>query len=367
MTLPDANKARLSALRRNFTDMELQALLVTRPENRRYLSGFTAGDPQLDESSGCLFITSRRQYILTDFRYKIEAQREAPGFDVLIYSAGAIKSLTGLIARHKILRMGIEEDHMTVKAFRQLREQTGIEPVSTSGLVEDLRSSKDESEVKTIKRALRITETALIRTLQFLEPGRTELEISRFLEQAMLDLGAEGLAFDNIVASGPNAALPHAVPTNKKIKEGETIIFDCGALYKGYRADLSRTIVLGQAADWIKEIYTVVRRAQLAAIEAIKPGMMTDEVDAVARDIIDQAGFGSHFGHGLGHGVGLATHEAPSLSKRQRRPLEPGMVVTVEPGIYLEGKGGVRLEELVLVTDNGRNLLNRDRTFYDWA
>lgn len=345
----------------------LQGHLILRPENRRYLSGFTAGDGQIGESSGCLLITPRKQYLLTDSRYEIQARREAKGFSIEIYTAGLPALLAQLIKRHRIAKLGFEDDLLTVAAHADIKK--ACKPVKLAparGLVENQRQSKDPTEIRAMVKALRITEAALAQTIEFMKPGHTEMEVARFLGRAMMSLGAEGLAFPSIVASGPNAALPHAYVTDRKIKESETIIFDCGARYKGYRADLSRTIIIGSAPNWIKNIYNLVREAQLNAIQGIKPGQTTDHVDSLARDLISAQGYGANFGHGLGHGVGLATHEAPSLSPRQSVQLKEGMIVTVEPGIYLEGRGGVRLEEMVLLTSNGARLLNQDRTFYEF-
>ena len=366
MNVPEPFAGRLIEVRRRMKARGLSALIVLRPENRCYLSGYTAEDSQLDESSGCLYLSARRQVLLTDFRYKTQAETEAKGFDVVIHTSGPVQELARL-ARHHHRVIGFEEDITTVRFHRLLREEipnAELNPVS--GLVEELRSIKDSLEVKRITRALGITEAALRSTWKFLEPGRTELEVARFLESTMKELGADELAFESIVASGPNAALPHAVPSGRRIREGETIVFDCGARRNQYRSDMTRTIILGRPKPWIREIYTIVRQAQLAAIRGMKPGMMTNEVDALARSVIEDAGYGPYFGHGLGHGVGLATHEFPSLSRLRPTRLEPGMVVTVEPGIYLEGRGGVRLEEMVLVTPQGARVLNKDQTFYDW-
>lgn len=367
MNVPLPYQARLEALRRKMVQAEVPALLVLRPENRRYLSGYTAADPQQDESAGALFITPRRQYVLTDHRYQVQAAREARGYEVRLFKAGPAQSVARLARRHRIARLGYEDDHLSVKEYRALaRALKGVSLKSASGLVEELRQCKDPGEVRRITRALRITEAALARTLRFLRPGRTEMEVAHFLEEAMIELGAEGPAFESIVASGPNAALPHAVPSRRRIREGETIIFDCGARYKGYGADLSRTIVLGRPRPWIKPVYALVRQAQLTAIRGLRPGLRTDQADALARKVIEAAGFGPHFGHALGHGVGLATHEPPSLSRTNPTRLAPGAVVTVEPGVYLEGRGGVRLEEMVLIRSDGVRVLNRDRTFYPW-
>ena len=368
MKVPEPYEARLKALRKKLTAQKLGALLVFRPENRRYLSGFEAEDTQIDESSGCLLITARRQYLLTDFRYETEARRQAVGFDVRLYQGGAARTAAELVRRARAELVGFEEDIVTVQAHQQLEEALDDRTaVPAAGLVEELRVIKDKREIRLMTKALRITEEALARTWAWLEPGRNEIETARFLEEAMLDLGAEGTAFESIVASGPNAALPHAVPGLRRIKEGEPVIFDCGARYKGYRADMTRTIFLGKPKPFFKTIYSLVRRAQTAAIKGIKPGMMTDAADALARDVIDAGGYGPQFGHSLGHGVGLATHEKPSLSRLRATRLEPGMVVTIEPGVYLEGRGGVRLEEMALITERGVKILNRDQTFYDWS
>ena len=348
------------------SEENLNGYLVFRPENRRYLSGYTAKDTQLDESSGFLFITPRRQFLITDFRYQIQAMKEAQGFEVVLYQTGPAQTAAGLAGRYNIRSLGFEEEIMSVKFHRQLVENlANAQPVPVA-LVERLRAVKDADEIKSITKALRLIEKVLQRTWDYLTPGKSEIEIARFIDSAMKEYGAEEPAFETIVASGPNAALPHAVPTGRKIKEGETIVIDCGALLNGYRSDITRTIVLGQPEPWIMQIYSVVRQAQNAAIAGIKAGMMSDQADALARDVIDSAGYGPYFGHSLGHGVGLATHEMPSLSKNRPGRLEADMVVTVEPGIYLEGKGGVRLEQMVRITENGCKVINRDGTFYDW-
>jgi len=345
----------------------IRGLLVTRPENRRYLSGYTARDTQIDESSGRLLVTPGRQYLVTDFRYRTQAEVEARGYEVVMSGPEAARTIGELARRTRLKSLGYEEDLITVKFFEALHRELPDIPIEpAAGLLSDLRLLKDAGEIKKIRRALGLTEKALRETWAFLKPGRTEIEVARFLEEAMVRLGAEGPAFESIVASGPNAALPHAVPTRRKIGSGETIIFDCGARLDGYGADISRTIVLGRPKSWIKTIYRLVRQAQLTAIRGIKPGLTSDRADALARDVIEAAGFGPNFGHALGHGVGMATHEAPALSRFRSTRLEPGMVVTVEPGIYIEGRGGVRLEEMVMVTEKSVRLLNRDRTFYEW-
>jgi Xaa-Pro aminopeptidase len=366
--LTEPQTGRLAALRKAMAKEKLSALLILRPENRRYLSGYTAHDGQIDESSGLLLITLDAQYLLTDFRYRLQAEKEARGYSIQIYKNGAAAMVGSLMKGHRLRKLGFEEDLATVKFHRLLAEELpGVTLTAAPPLVENLRAVKDEAEIRAITRAVRVVEKALAITIKHLAPGKTEIELARILERAMQDLGAEGPAFESIVASGPNAALPHAVPGRRKIREGEPVVFDVGALVNGYRSDMTRTMVLGEPKPWLKKIYQVVRRAQLAALAVLRPGLRTDEADKAARDVIEKAGYGPCFGHGLGHGVGLATHEAPSLSWRMKVPLKAGMVVTVEPGIYLPKKGGVRLEEMVLITDDGCRVLNRDRHFYRWS
>jgi Xaa-Pro aminopeptidase len=367
MILPELHTERLMALRRSMSEKNIPALLIKRPENRHYLSGFSATDPQLDESSGCLLITQDQALLLTDFRYQIQAEREAPGYELVIYSNGMPKSVGELSKKFQLNRIGFEEDHLTVGTHELLKSETQATWLPLNGLVESFRMLKDTVETELMTRALRITEEAFSRLTVFIQPGMTEIELKRFLEDTMIELGADGPAFETIAASGPNAALPHAVPERRHIREHETIVIDFGAKFKGYCSDMTRTLVLGQPPDWIKEIYALVRKAQRYAIEHIKAGMKTDEADSLARQIIEDGGFGPHFGHSLGHGLGLATHEKPSLSRFRSMVLEPGMIVTIEPGIYIKDLGGVRLEEMIQITRDGCMLLNKDETFYAWG
>ena len=366
MTLKEPYKTRLGLLRKSLADLNLSAFLVSHPENRRYLSGYSATDSQLDESSGFLLITPRQQLLLTDFRYEIQARQEAPGYKIVIYKRGLAAEISRLVKHYKLQRVGFESAHMIYRNYELLKDQTEALWQPVVGQVENLRVRKDATELKAINKSLRITEKAFQLTLEHLKPGLMEVEAARFLDETMLKLGADEPAFDTIMASGPHAALPHAVPTIRKIKEGEPIVIDCGAKRNGYSADMTRTVILGTPPPWLKNIYQIVRQAQLAAIAALRPGMATSEADAIARRHITEHGFGPHFGHSLGHGVGLATHEAPALSQFRSTVLEPGMVVTVEPGIYLGGRGGVRLEEMVTITETKARVMNKDHFFYKW-
>jgi Xaa-Pro aminopeptidase len=349
-------------------ERSVPALLATSAANRRYYSGFEAADGLTNESSGALLITAGKQWLLTDSRYVEAAKKEAPLFNVLEYRRGLGAELAALAALKKIRTIFFEPEYMTVASLGRLTE--ALPGHELAALPFDLgapRAVKSPEEIRLISKALAITEAALTSLWAKLAPGLTEREAAFFLEAEFRRLGAEGPSFETIVASGPNAALPHAVPGTRKMKNGDTVIIDCGARYKGYAADISRTKILGPPKAWQREIYTVVKEAQAMAVKAIAPGVRACDVDAVARGHIAARGYGEFFGHGLGHGLGLEIHEAPSLSRRNQRPLVAGEVVTVEPGIYLPGRGGVRLEELALVTEKGARLLNRNRDFHDFS
>ncbi|MDL2259741.1 Xaa-Pro peptidase family protein [Deltaproteobacteria bacterium OttesenSCG-928-K17] len=365
--LPCPQTGRLKELRRLMAAAEVEAVLITSAANRRYYSGFEAGDAMLDESSGALLISKRGQYLLTDSRYTEAAKAEAPLFKVLTYRAGLGAELGKISALGKIRDIYVEPEFMTIGVLSRLkRALPGHRFIPLPFDPDGPRAVKSPDEIKLVTKALMITEAAVAAALADIKPGRTERDVAFFIEAEFRRLGAEGPSFETIVASGPNGALPHAVPGFKKIKEGEMVIIDCGAKYRGYCADITRTKIVGRPKPWQKEIYAIVRQAQLKAIAAIGPGVPASEVDAIARNHIGDQGYGEFFGHGLGHGVGLVIHEAPSLSPRNPRPLQPGEIVTVEPGIYLPGRGGVRLEQLVLVTDKGHKLLNRNLDFYDF-
>lgn len=367
MSLKETINNRLIRLRAAMAERGLDGLIVLGQENRHWLSGYTAADPQFNESAGLLLITTRRAALFTDGRYGIWAAREARGYEVIIHQAGAAEGLAPVIASEEAVRLGFEEERLSVAAFEGLRKALkGTELIPASGLVEGLREIKDQLEMRRIVKALRITEQALGRIMAWMKPGLTELETARRLEEIMVELGAEGPAFESIVASGPNAAEPHAAPGPRRFGPGDPVVVDCGARYKGYCSDITRTIIMGQPEPWLAKIYRTVREAQILAIKEIGPGVSSRAVDQAARAHIEAAGYGPYFNHSLGHGVGLATHEAPTLSRLKDTSLKPGMVVTVEPGIYIKGRGGVRLEQMVKVTQRGARVLNKDQTFYSF-
>lgn len=349
--------------------MEVDGLLVVGPENRRYLSGFTP----LDFDWGLLLITGSAACLLTDFRYQLWAQQEAPDFDIRIYKSNLGETLAELLQELRVRRLGFEAAYLNYRQYQRLTEaaaQAGLEVAwqPLEGLVEGLREVKAASEVAAIRRALALSEDVLRQVAAELRPGLTEWQVAWEIERRLREQGAEGVAFPPIVAAGENSARPHHHPGEHPLAAGEPIIIDMGAKVDGYCADISRTFVLGPPDEQFRQIYSLVRRAQVRAEQELKAGLDSLAGDALAREVIAAAGYGEAFGHSLGHGVGLAVHEAPSLSPSpERRTILPaGCIVTVEPGIYLTGWGGVRLEDMVLLTADGAEVLNGPKDFYEW-
>jgi Xaa-Pro aminopeptidase len=358
--------ARLTALRDLLAEQGLEALLVTSPDNRRYLSGFTAREEIPNESCGSLLVTREGALLFTDFRYLEWARAEVSDCEVHLYQAGLGTVLAEQLKGLQVGRLGFETNALSFGQYQRLTQaaaEAGLtaEWVPTEGLVGGIREVKTPEEVAAIRRALDLTEQVWTEVAGFLVPGMTEGQVAWEIERRLREEGGAGLAFPPIVAAGPNSARPHHHPGDYIIQEQEPIIIDMGARLRGYCADLTRTVILGEPTARFREIYTTVRRAQAAAEAGLKAGMESRAGDALARDIIVQAGFGEAFGHSLGHGVGLAVHEAPSLSPVQERStvLKAGSIVTVEPGIYLSGWGGVRLEDMVHIQPGGAEVLTR--------
>ncbi len=362
---------RLERFRSLMLQEELDTFVVSVPENRYYLSGFEAEDLLLTESSGCLLITQAAQYLLTDPRYEEAARKEAPDFKLAIYSTGLKQLLPDLFSELKSERLGVEEHFLTLKRFREVEEALSkVRPsavvIACEDLVERLRIIKEDAEIEKIQRSIRLTEKALQTVWDALAPGKTEKEMAWLIEKTIREGGGQAVSFPPIVATGQNAALPHGVPTDRRIGSGEMVVLDLGSKLDGYCSDMTRTWVSGPPDPKLVEIYKTVRQAQLAAQDKIRAGIDSVAVDSAARDLIRDAGYGDNFGHGLGHGVGLAVHEKPGLRKVEPTLLEENMVVTVEPGIYLPGFAGVRLENMVRVTKTGCELLTREELFYTW-
>jgi Xaa-Pro aminopeptidase len=329
----------------------LDGLLITRPENRRYTSGFTG-------SSGHVLLTADRNLFITDFRYKSQAAAQCEGFEILLHNRE--KKVVDLINDLKLARLGFEDGFMTVKehkAYTDDLEATELVPIGE--VVEKIRQIKSEEEIEAIRTAASIADRAFDHVLTMIKPGVTEREVALALEMQMKKLGATKLSFESIVASGKRGALPHGIASDKAIESGELVTLDFGCVYEGYCSDMTRTIAVGEVSDEMRKIYHTVLEAQEAALEAIRAGVTSESVDKVARDIIEKAGHGDHFGHGLGHAVGLEVHESPRLAPGAQDELAVGMVVTNEPGIYVPDLGGVRIEDLVLVTEEGCEILSR--------
>ena len=342
---------RLQGLRRKLEEKQLDCFLVTGAENRRYMSGFTG-------SAGALVVTEKEALLLTDFRYVEQASQQASEFTIIRYD-DLTKTLSAVFQEHNISKVGFESDIITHHQFAGWQEGlSAVEWVPTREVVEELRMFKDENEIRAMEEAAAIADAAWSELLVKMVPGASERELALELEFIMRRRGAEGLAFDVILASGPNGALPHARPGDRVLTEGDLVVMDFGARFDGYCSDMTRTVCIGKADEKSRKIYDIVLEAQLASLSAVGPGKTGQEVDAIARRVITEAGYGEQFGHGLGHGVGLAIHEEPRLSPKGNKTLKPGMVVTVEPGIYLPGLLGVRIEDLVLVTEDGYRVLN---------
>lgn len=359
---------RITRLRNRLKRKRIDAILISRPENRRYLSGYRAPDHGINETSGLLFISARgRAQLLTDFRYQLQAEEET-SLPVTLYQKGVPALLNDLLGEGKIRRFAFES-HYTLHSFAvklsTLAEKHKIELIPVTDLIEQQRLIKSEEEIELLRRSTALNEAVFTHIYERLKAGMTEIETAAAIESRMRQAGAEGPSFSTIVASGENGALPHAVPTTKVIGTEQGVTIDMGLVLDGYCSDMTRNFVLGPPDTTYARVHRIVRQAQLAGIEALKPGRQMKEVDRAARKVIVDSGYGKHFGHALGHGVGLAVHEAPSLSFRSRRKLRPGMIVTIEPGIYIPGWGGVRLENMAVVREDGCEVLNRDTTFLD--
>lgn len=360
---------KLNELRKVLKSRKLDALLVTQPENRRYLSRYSATDSSIAESSGVLLIPrSGTPLLLTDSRFELHAGSEATDFKIMLYPKGLLSLLQKLLPRLGVKRLGFESHyllHATAGKLTALASKLGVEAVPLVGLVEKMRVRKQQEEIDRIEKAVLLNEQVFQAVFATLRQGQTEREVAMRIENTMLGMGAERPSFATIVAGGPNGAAPHAVPGSRPLKRGEPIVIDMGLILDGYCSDMTRTVVLGAPDQKTVEMFRLVRKAQLAATAAIKAGVTGREADRAAREVISAAGLGDRFGHGLGHGVGLAVHEAPSLNRRNGKKLQSGMIITVEPGVYLPGWGGIRLENMGVVEENGCRILNRDTTFLD--
>lgn len=353
--------SRLDRLRQRLSESGAETLLVTELANVRYLTGFTG-------SAGVLFVSGDQALLVTDGRYRTQAAEQlsgsgsAPGVELFVGGgAEQRQALVGAVSGSGAARVGLEADAVSWSAQRrwaaELRE---VELVPTSGLVEGLRLVKDDGELARMAHAASVADAALAEVVSLLSPGNSEAVLALELDAAMRRLGAEDRAFETIVASGPNAAKPHARPGARVFEPGDPVVVDFGAVYDGYRSDMTRTFFVGRPPTGdMARVLEVVAAAQAAGVAAVGPGVVTGDVDHACRQLVTDAGFGPAFEHGTGHGVGLHVHEAPAVAKGATAILEPGVVVTVEPGVYLAGRGGVRIEDTVVVTEDGCRPLTR--------
>jgi len=342
---------RLQRLRQKLAEKEIDGIYVSQPENRYYLSGF-------DGSSGYLLITPQNAALATDFRYIEQAKIQAPSYQIFQITGNTSVWFPRLVAELDLSRLGFEAEDITFALYRKLSDilnkaQPRLQFVPVDGLVESLRAIKETDEIELITKAAEITDSAFTCIEDMVRIGMTEKEVAWEIEKFLCEHGSRGVPFDVIVTSGPNSALPHAKPSHRQINAGEPVVIDIGARVGGYGSDLTRTICLETPDDTFKKIYDIVLGAQLTAIATIKEGMSGEEADSLARTVIEEAGYGEAFGHALGHGIGLAIHEQPHLRSNSTELLTSGTVFTIEPGIYLAGWGGVRIEDLVLM-ENGK-------------
>lgn len=341
---------KLQKLRNSFSGYGIDAVLLTSTYNRRYMTNFTG-------TAGAVLVTGDRALFITDFRYIEQAEKQCEGYTIVKHGPSLTEEIARQAEKAGVKKLGFEEEFLSFSDYRVYKDAIKAELVPISGVIEKLRLIKNDSEIKILKEAADIADAAFKHILDFIRPGLTELEVSNELEFFMRKAGAISSSFDTIVASGYRSALPHGVASDKVIEKGDFVTLDYGAYYKGYVSDITRTISVGDPDPKLKEIYEIVLEAQLRAVEGIKPGLTGKKADAIARDYITERGYGEYFGHSTGHGIGLEVHEGPALSIRSNILLEPGMVVTVEPGIYIPGLGGVRIEDDTLITKDHNELL----------
>jgi len=352
VSTPAPYPERVARLRTFLGRRRLSAALITHLPDVRWLCGFSG-------SAGSLLVSARDVVFFSDFRYRAQSRSEVRGARLFEYTGQPAGVVAAAVRHARVARLGFESDRMTVAAHADLAAaMPGVELVPLRGAVEGLRAVKDAAEVALIRRALAIAGRALAAGTRRLA-GKSENAVASRLQAEIRGEGGDEESFPTIVASGPRAALPHGLPTGRVIGGGDLVVIDFGVRLSGYCCDVTRTFSPAKWEKKSKEIYRVVLEAQRAALAVIGPGVKGSSVDAAAREVIERAGHGEHFGHGTGHGVGLEVHEQPVLSPRSGDTLQPGMVVTVEPGVYVENFGGVRIEDMVLVTETGREILSR--------
>lgn len=341
---------KLTNLRKQLVKEQIDALLITNPYNRRYMTEFTG-------TAGVALVSLDNAVFITDFRYTEQAEKEIEGYRIVQHTNTIIEEVALQVKDMNLKNVGFEKDDMSFGLYELYNKAIEAELQPVSGLVEKLRMVKTADELAVLQKAANIADDAFKHIINYIRPGVTELDVSNELEFFMRRQGATSSSFSIIVASGLRSALPHGVATDKVIESGDFVTLDYGALYNGYISDITRTVAVGEPSEKLKEIYNITLEAQELALKEIKPGMTGIEADRIARDYITSKGYGEAFGHSTGHGIGLEVHEGPALSFRSKTVLEPNMVVTVEPGIYLPEIGGVRIEDDIVITEDGNKRL----------
>lgn len=343
---------RVEKLRKKMQAENLDSFLVTSPYNLRYLTNFTG-------TTGLAVITMEKAFFITDFRYTEQAASQAQGFEIIKNVGPIFDEVADLVKRENLNALAFEETTVSFLEYSVLEEIINAELIPVSGMIEALREVKDEEEIAIIEKACSIADMAYDHILKMIRPGMTEIEVANQVDFYMRSLGATSVSFDTIVASGLRSAMPHGVASDKVIEQGDLITLDFGCYYQGYVSDMTRTFAIGDPGEKLKEIYQIVLEAQLAVLDVAKPGLTGIQLDAVARDYITKHGYGEAFGHSTGHGIGLEIHEGPNVSSRAEKQFVPGNVITDEPGIYLPGIGGVRIEDDLLITKEGNRVLTQ--------
>lgn len=344
--------ARIQLLLDKLTNCKLDGILISTQTNAAYLSRFKAQDSYL-------LISRHKNYFITDFRYTCEAKTNISNFKIFQYK-NLFQDIADLAIKLKIRRLGFESKDLNFAEYSRLKDclPAKIKLIDTFNIIEDIRKIKDAQELKFIRQAIEITNKTFQHLKKFIKPGLTELQIAAETEHFIRHNGAQTSAFDIIIASGPNSSYPHALVTNRKIKKGELVLLDIGVQINGYKSDLTRVFFLDKINSFQRRIFEIVKEAQAKAFEVIKPGALICEVDAASHNFIKKCGYGRYFGHSLGHGVGLDIHEEPSVSSKNKSIAQEGMVFTIEPGIYIPNKFGIRLEDMIYVTKEGVEVLS---------
>lgn len=343
---------RITNIQKQLHNYGIDGLLITKKENRQYATNFTG-------SAGVVLIAAHKAIFITDFRYVDQAKTEIKAAEIIMHKGNLEEEVANQVSKLNIQKLGIEDNNMTLQQFKKLQKYIHTEMVPVCEIIEDIRLIKDTSEIETMKIAATIADEAFHHIVTFLKPGISETDVRDELEFFMRKKGATSSSFQIIVASGVRSSLPHGVASNKIIERGDIVTLDFGALYDGYCSDITRTVAIGEPSEEFQKIYNVVREALKRGTEAIKPGKTAKSIDDITRNYITEHGYGQYFGHSTGHGLGLEIHEPLRLSQESKATLQEGMVVTVEPGIYIPNWGGCRIEDDIVITKDGYDVITK--------